>query len=151
MKRAAKKQPKRKARGSDREFAAELVRRYREHDPYVFNEGSEEEYQFSVSGDFLAKALLSFAQQGTFDRFRMEVLLVCSRSVRDARLAGAVLFKVSPMGELVDVRDGEMIIKWPSGMKTTDAIGQVADEYGGTEDIVKNALYPRPKRKKPLT
>ena len=143
--------PKRKARDTDREFAAELVRRYRARDPFVFDKDSERGgIQIPVDKDLLIDALLAFAEDGTFDRFRREELRLDNPKVDTGMLVVAVILKRYPR-TFVDIRDGVVIFKRTKGMKVTDAIGQVAGEYGVTEDIVKNALYPRRKHKKPPT
>ena len=61
------KTSKRKARDSDREYAAELVRRYRERDPYRV-EINGRTIELYVDGDELARSLQAFAEDGTWER-----------------------------------------------------------------------------------
>jgi hypothetical protein len=156
-------QKKRRARENDRAFALELVRRYREREPFVFTgpiDGErwhtigEEEYQIAVDAELFAEALHAFAVHGTFEHFRGAFLREReSREVRDSRLAWLVMCKTGAgLREITDIRigeDGKLVFEFrPQDKKsTTQAIAEVVAEEGVTEDIVRNALRAHAPRK----
>lgn len=109
----------RRASKAERDAAAELVRRYRESDPYrVEIEGRIVE-RF-VDGDELARALQKFAEDGTF------------QAPADLPRAERVLIVKDWYSRLRDM-----------GVSQEDAIGSIAERRGISEQTVRDALYDR--------
>ncbi len=112
------KPPRRKANAADREHAAELARRYREHDPYRVEIDGRVVLRH-VDGDELEKALDTFAERGTFAAPGIP------QSERALILRQAY--------ERVRAR----------GLAAEDAIGVLAEAWRVSDQTVRDAVYGR--------